>query len=515
MAINRTDGGTERGLHFRRKILYYGIMLLLTLLVLEGMARLAYYAAYNQWYGGGGWAAAVNLTPPPVPVVPPDYPEYFEPRWIMHPFYGSTAGSPRHALNAMPPRQRQEDTVVVGLLGGSVADDVKPYLEVALNRWFAANELPRRPAVFDLALGGSKQPTQTLIVTNTLLLGGEFDLIVNLDGFNELNSGALRNIQPELFPGRARRNRIGAEFLLAGRLRALRGAQARRQAAGATSPLRGSALFGLANRYQQERIAAEIIRLNQQLAETAAEASPQESERRRQRNARGRQARQAAALQESARLWYRSSVMLARLAEVAGADYYHFLQPNQYVPASKPLNAWEREFAWTAGAQSHVARAYPRLQAAGRDLPGRGVNYFDLTGIFADRSETLYRDTCCHLNERGNELLAAEMVRLMGPALLRRGGPRQATPVSVLAAARRPAVPAARPAPPGHREFQVSLSNDGKELRYVREDCAPANTDPWFFLHLIPRDLADLPPRSRGQGLENRDFVFWEAGRPF
>ena len=503
---------------FRRKILYYGLMLLLTLLVLEGMGRLAYYAAYDQWYDRGGSTESVNLTPPPVPVVSPDSPEYFEPRWIMHPFYGSTAGSPRDALNKMPPRQRQEDTVVVGLLGGSVAADVKPYLEVALERWFAAKELPRRPAVFDLALGGSKQPTQTMIVTNTLLLGGEFDLIVNLDGFNELNSGALRNIRPELFPGRARRNRIGAELLLAGRLRALRGEQGRRAAAGATSPLRGSALFGLANRYQQERIAAEIIRLNQQLATPAAEASPQESERRQQRNARGQQDRQAVALQESARLWYRSSVMLARLSAVAGADYYHFLQPNQYVPASKPLSAWEREFAWTAGAQSHVARAYPRLQAAGRDLPSQGVNYFDLTGIFADRPETLYRDTCCHLNERGNELLAAEMVRLMTPALLRRGGPRQATPVSVLAAARRPPASAAllgTSAPPGHREFQVSLSNDGKELRYVRENCAPADTDPWFFLHLIPRDLADLPPRSRGQGLENRDFVFWEAGGRF
>ena len=489
-------------------------MLLLTLLAIEGMARLAYYAAYGTGYGGG-LAAAVNLTPPPVPVVSPDSPEYFEPRWIIHPFYGSTAGSPRDALNKMPPRQRKEDTVVVGLLGGSVADDVEPYLQGALNRWFAANELPRRPAVFDLALGGSKQPTQTMIVTNTLLLGGEFDLIVNLDGFNELNSGLLQKVRPELFPGRERRNRIGAEFLLAGRLRALRGEQARRAAAGATSPLRGSALFGLANRYQQERIAAEIIRLNQQLAAPAADASPQEPERRQQRNARGRQERQAAARQESARLWYRSSVMLARLAAGAGADYYHFLQPNQYVPGGKPLSAWEREFAWTAGAQSHVAPAYPRLQAAGRDLPGRGVNYFDLTGIFADRPETLYRDTCCHLNERGNELLAAEMVRLMGPALLRRGGPRQATPVSVLAAARRPAASAALlepSAPPGHREFQVSLQEDGKYLRYVRENCAPANTDPWFFLHLIPRDLADLPPRSQGQGLENRDFVFWEAG---
>ena len=503
---------------FRRKILYYGIMLLLTLLVLEGMARLAYYAAYGTGYGGG-LADPINLTPPPVPVVSPDSPEYFEPRWIMHPFYGSTAGSPRHDLNAMPPRQRRADTVVVGLLGGSVAADVKPYLEVALERWFAAKELPRRPAVFDLALGGSKQPTQTMIVTNTLLLGGEFDLIVNLDGFNELNSGALRNIRPELFPQHARQNRAGAEFLLAGRLRALRGEQGRRAVAGATSPLRWSALFGLANRYQQERIAAEIIRLNQQLTAPAADDAQELPERRRQRNIQRRRERQGAALQESARLWYRSSVMLARLAAGAGADYYHFLQPNQYVPDSKPLSAWEREFAWAAGAQSYVRLGYPPLQEVGRDLQSQGVNYFDLTGIFADRPETLYRDTCCHLNERGNQLLAAEMVRLMTPALARRGGENPAGPVSILAAARRPAEPApesvAAPAPEGNREFQVSISEDGKELRYVREDCAPADTDPWFFLHLIPQDLDDLPPRNREHGFDNQGFVFWKGGGRF
>ena len=46
-------------------------MLLLTLLAIEGMGRLAYYAAYDQWYGGGGLAAAVNLTPPLFPLYPP------------------------------------------------------------------------------------------------------------------------------------------------------------------------------------------------------------------------------------------------------------------------------------------------------------------------------------------------------------------------------------------------------------------------------------------------------------
>ena len=47
---------------FRKKILYYGLMLFLTLLALEGMARIAYYAAYGPEYGNDN---TDNLTPPP------------------------------------------------------------------------------------------------------------------------------------------------------------------------------------------------------------------------------------------------------------------------------------------------------------------------------------------------------------------------------------------------------------------------------------------------------------------
>ena len=519
--IKGQQPAAKSGLPFRKKALYYGLMLAVTLLALEGMARLAYYAAYGHWYGRGAAAELVNLTPPPVTSLSHDSPEYFEPLRIAHPFYGFTAGSPGNALNAMPPQQLQEDTVVIGLLGGSVAEEVKPYLQDALNRWFAANQLPRRPAVLGLALAVARQPQQTLIVANNLLLGGEFDLIVNLDGVNELNLGVAgfggfdRIVNGGRFNELDRERRTGAELLLAGRLRALRGEQARRLTAGTISPLRGSALFGLANRWRQERIAAEIIRLNHELAAPESDASPQQPERRQQHIAPGRQERQGERLLERARIWYRSSVMLARLSELAGADYYHFLQPNQYVPGAKPLSPWEREFAWSADRQSRMEPGYPLLQAVSRDLPGRGVNYFDLTGIFADHRETRYVDDCCHLNPRGNELLAAAMVRAMAPALLRRGGPNPAAPVSVLAAARRPAESSAQPAPPDRRDFQVSLPGEGKYLRYVREDCVLEDTGPWFFLHLIPRDLRDLPRRDREKGFANQDFRFWKKGGRF
>ena len=152
------------------------------------------------------------------------------------------------------------------------------------------------------------------------------------------------------------------------------------------------------------------------------------------------------------------------------------------------------------------------MQQFSRDLSRQGINYFDLTGIFIDHPETLYRDPCCHLNARGNELLAAAMVRRLEPALLRLSGESPAAPVSALAAARRPVKPDTLLV---DADFQVYISGDGKQLRYVRADCTTADVESRFFLHLTPRDLAALPPHRRKHGYDNRDFSFAEVDGRF
>ena len=500
-------------LPFRRKILYYGLMLVLTLLAIEGMARLAYYAAYGSGYGRGGWERPANPAAAPNPI-PQKADEFYR---LRHPYYGFANPSLKNDLNAPLPQQRREDTVVVGLVGGSVANNVTPYLQEALERWFAANRLPQQPVVLGLAMGGERQPQQTLIVADILLRGGEFDLIVNLDGFNELiHSAGLRSragVFP-FFPGGwpNQVNLTGDELLLTGHIGALRREQARRAAAGETSPLRWSAIFGLVNRWRQERNDAAIIQRNHELAAMASAYTLEKHGPRSWLRAEGETER----LQAAARLWYRGSVALSRLAAVAGADYYHFLQPNQYVPDSKPLTPAERELAYGNVYQSVVEQGYPLLQDFSQDLPGQGIDYFDLTGIFADHPETLYKDDCCHVNPRGDELLAAAMVQRMEPALWRLGRASLAGPVSALNAARRPAEITAsgnrRRRPP---DFQVSFQDDGKQLRYVREGCVPGDLDLPFFLHLIPRQVGDLPPDSREYGFENRDFSFDRVGHSF
>ena len=487
---------------FRKKVLYYGLTLFLTLLALEGMARLAYYAAYGSGYGSG---LATKTNYPPIHLAAD---REYRAR-TNHPFYGFVPDSTDHALNEMPPRQRREDMVIIGLLGGSVAHEVQPFLERALRRYFAANRLPRQPAVLGLTGGAVGQPQQALMVVNTLLLGGEFDLIVNLDGFNDVALIPDYSLGKSVFPffpfaWKNQARLTTGELLRAGQLEVLRREQARLTAAWETSPLRWSAVFGLANRYRRERIAAEIIQRNHELAAAKAQYNLEKH------GPRTWLKGEELLLPEAARVWYRSSVALARLAELSGADYYHFLQPNQYVPDSKPLSPEEQElYSRHWGPAILSRRGYPLLTAFNQELPGQGSNYFDLTRIFLDHRETLYWDKCCHLNGRGNELLAAAMVERMSPALRRLGRESPARPVSPLAAARRPAEPDLLLF---GGDFQVYLQGDGKYLRYSRADCAPGDTATRFFLHLTPRDLADLPSYRRGQGFDNRDFSFAEAG---
>ena len=399
--------------------------------------------------------------------------------------------------------------VVIGLLGGSVASEVQPAFQRALNRWFVANNLTRQPVVLNLAVGAAKQPQQTIVFANALLLGGEFDLIVNLDGFNEtaLSAENRRDGRFPFFP-KWWHTQVGLtaeEFLQAGQIGALRREQARLTAAGETAILRRSAVFGLVNRWRQERIAAAIIQRNYELAARESTYSwekygpinwPETGE----------------LFPAAARLWYRGSLALARLAELSGAEYYHFLQPNQYVPDSKPLSATELEHHYTPGDRygPFVAEGYPPLlRQFGRDLQSRGINYFDLTRIFVDRRETLYRDDCCHFNDHGQELLAAAMVQRLEPALRRRAARPAGEPVSALAAARRPILADTLLAA---ADFQVYLEPDGRWLRYGRAACAAADVEPRFFLHLTPRDLDDLPRHRREYGFDNLDFSFAEVG---
>ena len=58
----------------------------------------------------------------------------------------------------------------------------------------------------------------------------------------------------------------------------------------------------------------------------------------------------------------------------------------------------------------------------------------------------------------------------------------------------------------GSGEFDVYVN--GRTLVYIREPCAPADTEAWFFLHIDPVDPDDLPEGRQQYGFDNLDFLF-------
>lgn len=505
----------------RKKILYYCLLLLLTLAIVEGMARAAYYLAYAEWYQIYPSESGPLANPNPGASAELALPGYTTgPRLVKHPYYGYTRPLPEHALNLMPPQQTRDDTMVIGILGGSVADNLTHPLRRAIENYFADRGLPRQPVVLSLSQVGMRQPQQLDVVSHLLAMGGGFDLIINLDGYNELASSYL-NFQREVFPffplfWGFPEVLTTEEIALVGQIRVLREEVVRLRRGYPSSPFRLTAVYGLVNRNRIERIETRISQLNQDLTVTELSRSLERY------GPRGNFRDINDVHEESVRVWYRGSYLLSRVAAAAGAEYYHFLQPNQYLPDAKPLSAAELSRAYSAEGRAKVnyALTYPLLVKYGKELQQQNINYFDLTGIFNDHPETLYTDDCCHLNQRENEILTAAIMQRLEPALLRRGeatGSAATTPTALAVAAPPTAVPES-PEPifqPDRAavepEFQVYRQNDNF-LAYAKNDCASGDADARFFLHITPALPSDLPENRRETDFENRDFQFHKDG---
>jgi hypothetical protein len=108
-----------------------------------------------------------------------------------------------------------------------------------------------------------------------------------------------------------------------------------------------------------------------------------------------------------AQVWMNSSIQMDRLARSSGSSYFHFLQPNQYVPDSKTFSSEEEEKYYKP---KHVGigvrLGYPLLLNASKTLKRNGIEFHDLTMIFKNEPGTIYKDMHCHTNKKGRDMMA-------------------------------------------------------------------------------------------------------------
>lgn len=345
---------------------------------------------------------------------------------VVHPYLGYVydpsveQSSPYGISDVSPIQHRSPDTVIIGIFGGSFADDIAYNAGGVLADLLKPRFPGRRFVIVKAAIGGYKQPQQLMALNYFAALGGEFDIVINLDGFNDIALPAVENIpQTNPFFPRQWHLRMRAvpdpQFLeTIGRIKFLDSLAERWAQLFRTGPLRYSVTLNTIWRIGDRWLYNASTATRAQLPQMSAGAS--------EYAASGPPAPYAsddelyAAL---ARVWAESSYQMHAVAVAKGIRYFHFLQPNQYVDGTKPMGAEERGIAIRDDHPygKSVKSGYPALRNLGRELTRRGVNFVDLTNVFADTREVLYRDNCCHVNSAGQRIVVEAIAKTIGSSL--------------------------------------------------------------------------------------------------
>ena len=255
----------------RKKALFFGMMVVMLFIIFEVTAWGSYYITYDEFHSLDEPGDGETTRDAKGNVITTN-------RQILHPYYGFTHSSPNHALNIFPPPQRREGALIVGLTGGSVADQVTSHFQEILERHIVAKELALTPQVYNLALNAYKQPQQLAVLTNFLANGGEFDIFINLDGFNEVAESAQMHQAHGLNPAFPWfwlyiTRRSDAQVALTGRILALRDEQRILSSSTRSFPLRLSGVYRLITRLRLERLESQILRLNADLLNSISQSA--------------------------------------------------------------------------------------------------------------------------------------------------------------------------------------------------------------------------------------------------
>jgi hypothetical protein len=371
-----------------------------------------------------------------LPVKDPGRPAAWSRLHAIHPYFGfaidpEKGGGSTGFRNAGFPRDRRSVRVVI--LGGSVAyglvQKARTRIERALER--SPAYAGRKVHVLNYSLPGSKQPQQLMVLNYLLAEGKRPDVVINLDGFNEVTVPLLdhrRRGVAAMYP-QGWEMRVGsfedpATRRLVGRITYLRELRAGLAGSCAHPPLRWSPTCDLVWQRVDRVLAADLKETQEQLG---LRASERRSFRSHGPDEPGRSP--AEYVDYITGVWMQSSLLMHQISAARDVRYFHFLQPNQYVDGSKPMGAEERFRAFVPGSGWHqaVSAAYPSLAFRGELLAAAGVAFHDLRMLFVDHPEPLYSDRCCHLRLEGTRLLADRIVDVVGrpaPGALPERSPR-------------------------------------------------------------------------------------------
>jgi hypothetical protein len=343
-----------------------------------------------------------------------------------HPFFGYTykenlKNTNNYGFNCpydYPLEKENKDWYIIGVFGGSVAESF--YLEgterltAKLKRhpYFADKEI----IYLNYALGGYKQPQQVQILTYFLSIGQQLDIVINIDGFNEVifcfNNNRL-NVDIAMPSGQhflPMRDLMESQVLTYEKLQSIWKIQQYKRDLSRIQDTRQHTPFAsiyLAlsayKNYLYKKYRGELLRFDGLIKPAKVKDSIM--------NVKYTPAIRddRLLLSKVVSLWSRCSTIMSRslAAQNGGERYFHFLQPNQYY-SKKIFTKEEQKIALDhQGPYSLLVKAgYPALHQQVEVLRKNNVNAYSGVEIFDKVKETVYIDNCCHFNRLGNRILA-------------------------------------------------------------------------------------------------------------
>lgn len=251
----------------------------------------------------------------------------------------------------------------------------------------------KKPRILNLAVDGHKQPQQYFISAYYL---EKIQMAITIDGFNEVGFAPPVDF-PMAFPG------LSSVLFSKGPERNEKIAQIARlieKQLAITRFLNDSFFKNLhvARKTWQIYIFLtnkKLLKLSQENSQLASQEKLLPLQQR---------------LEKQASVWKKYALLQAQLYRAQNIPHYHFLQPNQHVKGTKVLSAEEEKLFAREQIFDSVSDGYHWLKMAQQQVLAQGYSVFSLTDIYKNTAETVYSDSCCHLNSLGNEILRAKIV---------------------------------------------------------------------------------------------------------
>ncbi|MEG4814857.1 hypothetical protein [Microcoleus sp. K5-D4] len=314
-----------------------------------------------------------------------------------------------------PLKKTKKNQFIIGVFGGSVASN---YGVFEVQNKILPQYLKQIPGLKDkefvilsFATGGYKQPQQLLILNYFLALGQELDLVVNIDGFNEVALSNLNNknqvdlampsIQHILPLTNLANNSLSTKAMKAtiriqeNKARISQGLERLQHCSlAACDALTSVYVQNLVNNYKTDVIKFEKERTKQKKDDSGSVIYI---------NTNKSVLQDSVAFQEMALNWAKSSIFMHKVLSASNVPYFHVLQPNQYYQTKRVFGDAEKQIAFNKDTPyaKAVQIGYPALFKKWPNLEKNNINLVNAVNVFDKTKDAVYVDSCCHYNQAG------------------------------------------------------------------------------------------------------------------